>query len=130
MNQLRRFMYGRYGVDQFTRGLIIISVILTLLSSITRFLPLYVLAYIPLVYALFRTFSRDIQRRSQENIRYYNFVSSLKKRLINLKLTLIGTKTHKYYLCPQCKQTIRVPRGKGKIAISCPKCRREFVKRT
>jgi ribosomal protein L37AE/L43A len=61
---------------------------------------------------------------------YYKVADSVKRSLTNLKLSLVGTKTHKYYRCTHCRQLIRVPRGKGKICISCPKCRTEFIKRT
>lgn len=130
MNQLRRFMYGRYGFDQLSRDLVIICMLFTLISSITRFMPLYMLSYLPLIYAAYRIFSRDIQKRSRENQIYYQKTGVLKKKFTNARLLCFGTKTHKYYSCSQCKQLIRVPRGKGKICITCPKCRKEIVKKT
>lgn len=130
MNQFRRFMYGRYGLDQLSRALVIICMLFTLISSFTRFIPLYLLAYIPLIYAVYRMFSRNIPARTRENQIYCQMTGSLRKRFTNLRLLCVGTKTHKYYLCSHCRQIIRVPRDKGKICITCPKCRREFVKRT
>lgn len=130
MNQLRRFMYGRYGFDQYTRALIFISFFISLLSIVVRFLPLTILSYILLIYAIFRTASKNISKRSQENLIYFKLSGAVKNKFKNLKLTLIGTKTHKYYKCSRCSQIIRVPRGKGKICITCPKCRTEFTKRT
>jgi len=130
MNRFRSFMQGRYGVDQFGRALIVISLICSFATIFTRVLPLYILCYIPLAYAIFRLLSRNILKRSQENMVYNRISSAFRNKVKQIKLDLIGTKTHKYYHCPQCKQSIRVPRDKGKIAITCPKCRREFVKRT
>lgn len=130
MNQFRRFMYGRYGFDQLGRALIIFSLAISLIASFTRFIPLYPLSYILLIVALFRILSKNIQKRSQENMVYYKMTYAFRNKMKQIKLSLIGTKTHKYYHCPQCKQTIRVPRDKGKICITCPKCKREFVKRT
>jgi hypothetical protein len=130
MNQLRRFMYGRYGFDQYTRALVFLSLFLSLITTFTRIAPLFLVAYIPLIYAVFRTLSKNISKRSQENMAYYRIETAVKSKFSHSKMALVGDKTHKYYKCPQCKQTIRVPRGKGKICITCPKCRREFIKKT
>ncbi len=130
MNGLRRFMYGRYGVDQFSRALVILALILSVTASFTRYGILMILAYIPLCYVIFRTLSKNIHKRTQENVAYCRFADQVKHWFNSIKLSLIGTKTHKYYKCNHCKQTIRVPRGKGKICITCPKCKTEFVRRT
>ncbi|MBP1757119.1 MAG: hypothetical protein H6Q59_3517 [Firmicutes bacterium] len=130
MNWLRRFMYGRYGLDQFTRALIIFSLILSVITTFFRVPGLIIIAYLPFLYALFRALSKDYQRRTGENNAYLRLAGNVKNKLNHLKLWLVGTKSHKYYTCPKCKQTVRVPRGKGKIAITCPKCKNEFVRRT
>lgn len=130
LDSLRRFMYGRYGFDQLSRGLIILALIISVISSFLRFPYLVLLSYLPLAYAIYRTLSKNIARRTKENITYCRITGNVKKKMNNLKLILIGTKTHKYYKCRRCKQTIRVPRNKGKICITCPKCRSEFIKRT
>lgn len=130
MNQLRRFMYGRYGLDNYTRALIVVALILSLIGAFTRNGVLVLVSYIPILYAVFRMFSKNITKRSQENLVYCSMTQNLKNKFKNFKLSLIGTKTHKYYRCPRCKQMIRVPRDKGKISISCPKCRSEFIRRT
>lgn len=130
MNQIRRFMYGRYGFDQYTRALIFLSLFFSLIGTLTRFMPVLFLAYIPFIYGIYRTVSRNISKRSQENLRYSKMTGHLKNSLNKIKLACIGTKTHKYYKCTHCKQTIRVPRDKGKIRITCPKCKTEFIRRT
>jgi hypothetical protein len=130
MNQFRRFMYGRYGFDRLTRDIVILSMLVTFIGSITRLLPLYVLSYLLLFYALFRTFSKNIQKRYNENMAYSRITGPIGKKLHDFFLILFGTKTHKYYRCSHCRQTIRVPKGKGKICITCPKCRSEFIRKT
>lgn len=130
MNQFRRFLYGRYGYDRLTRDLVIVSMIFTLLSSFTGFTVLYILACFILLYAVYRTLSKNITKRSNENMVYQRMTAPLGKKSQDLFLTLLGTKTHKFYHCSRCRQTIRVPRGKGKICITCPKCRNEFIRRT
>ena len=76
------------------------------------------LAYILMGVVIFRMLSRNTYQRHKENRRYLNFLERLKDR------------EHKYFACPKCKQSVRVPKGKGKIAITCPKCREKFVKKT
>lgn len=130
MNRFRQFMNGRYGVDNFSRFLIYASVIITLIGTITRINVLVTLAYIPLVYSLYRIFSKDINKRIQENYKYFTIRDRYKHKYDQFIARVKGTKNYKYYTCPSCKQKIRVPKGKGKICITCPKCRAEFIKRT
>jgi phage FluMu protein Com len=106
------------------------AVILSLISLLTRNNLLILIAYIPLAYALLRILSRNIEKRTKENYTYCEIVRNIKVKFKNLLLILIGTKTHKYYRCGKCRQLIRVPRDKGKIRITCPKCKAEFVRRT
>jgi len=123
-------MYGRYGFDQLSRDIILFSLFITLIASMTRSSLLLWLAYIPLFYAIFRILSRDTQKRARENYIYADLIRKVKVRAKNTKLLLVGTRTHKFYRCKGCRQMIRIPRGKGKISISCPKCRREFISRS
>ncbi len=122
MNSLRQWiakiMQGRYGMDKLNWFLLWTSVILALVSL---FLPwpllrllLTVLSYIIMIWIISRCFSRQTYRRYKENTRFL--------RLLDRK--------HRYYSCPRCHQTVRVPRGKGKISITCPKCREKFTKRS
>jgi len=129
-NSFQRLMYGRYGFDQYSKGLIIVSFLLSIVATFTRFTLLILVSYIIFAYVIFRTMSKKIAKRSQENQIYYKLTFNLKTKLKNWKLVLVGTKTHTYYKCSSCKQLIRVPRGKGKICISCPKCKKEFIKKT
>ena len=116
----RHFMAGRYGTDKLNITILWIAVAVMVLSI---FLP-KVQLFLSLVYyglmilALFRTFSRNTYKRYQENRRYLQLLEQIKDR------------QHRYFNCPHCRQRVRVPRGKGKISISCPKCRERFVKKT
>jgi len=119
----RNFMMGRYGHDQLNKGLLISGLVLMLLGSILgRRVPLLsnlsLVAYIPLIWCIYRMYSRNIEARRRENAAYVRFFTHLKD------------KDHRYYHCPQCRQTVRVPRGRGKINIRCPKCGRQFIKTT
>jgi hypothetical protein len=130
MNRFRRFMYGRYGFDQLSQFILWMAIIVSFVGTISRFYVVTYAAYFILAYAVFRILSKNISRRTQENYKFMGVKNSIVGRLQKIKRTIGGTKTHKYYLCPNCKQTIRVPKGKGKISITCPKCRTEFIKRT
>jgi len=129
MNQFRKFMNGRYGFDQFSQALIFISLFFSVMGSFTRSGALLYLSYIPLVYGVFRILSKNINKRTEENYKVVNMVNSFKIRFLG-KRPEKGNQTHKYYNCPSCKQKIRVPIGKGKISITCPKCKTQFIKRT
>jgi len=128
MNWFRKFMYGRYGGDQLSRALLVLSFILLMLAG---FLPrslsiLSVIAYVPTFICMYRIFSKNIFKRRQENYKYLKFENSGTK-WFKQKLNVIkGSKTHKYFKCPDCKQSLRVPRGSGKISITCPKCKKTF----
>ena len=129
MNRFRKFMNGRYGFDQFSQALIFISLFVSVMGSFTRSSALLYLSYIPLVYGVFRILSKDINKRTEENYKVVNMVNSFKKKFLG-KRPAKGTQAHKYYNCPSCKQKIRVPIGKGKISITCPKCKTQFIKKT
>lgn len=130
MNRFRKFMYGRYGFDQFSQSLVILSLVISFIGTLTRSSILVAVSYIPFIYAIYRMLSKDINKRMKENYQYTMFINTVKGKFLKGKRNVTGTKTHKYYTCPKCKTTIRVPRGKGKICITCPKCRTEFIKRT
>ena len=128
MDWLRRFMYGRYGGDNLSRALLIFSFVLLI---IVGFLPksllgLEIIAYIPTVICIFRIFSRNIYKRQQENYKYLKIENNAKARFKNKLNRIKDSKTHKYFTCPDCKQKLRVPRGQGKISITCPKCKKTF----
>lgn len=130
MNLLRRFMAGRYGVDQFSLFLLILSIIFSFISRIFQFPPLMIIGYIPLVLSILRILSKDIQKRSMENYKFSMVMSPLYSKLLHLKKRIKDFKTHKYFRCPACHGQLRVPRGKGKIRVTCPKCTAKFIKKT
>ena len=135
-DKFNKFMQGRYGVDElsrFTMGAALVLIILTMfitmfnrnLGSIFDFLGIAAI-----VYAYFRIFSRNIQQRYAENQKYLQLTSKFRLRLKKKKNLMKQRKTHHIYSCPGCGQKVRIPRGKGKIEIECPKCHTKFVKRS
>ncbi|MBQ3137847.1 MAG: hypothetical protein IJB74_10265 [Clostridia bacterium] len=132
LNKFRQFMYGRYGGnDALNVFLIILGAVVTLVLSLffyrTPFTRL--IGLIPYGIALFRALSKNYEARIKENRNFLNFaepwIAFIKKKINQYK-----DKEHKYYACPQCHRTLRVPKGRGKIKINCPHCGKEFVKKT
>ncbi|SDL04979.1 6TM ABC transporter family protein [Natronincola ferrireducens] len=130
MNWLRKLMIGRYGGDQLSIFLLVLSMILTLISRIVRIPILITISYVPLFIAVYRIFSRNLQKRRMENYRFAIFVSPIYSKLKQVQSTIKGLKTHRYYRCTKCKAMLRVPKGKGKILITCPKCKDKFTRKT
>ena len=129
-DKMARFMYGRYGMDQLSRNLSLICLVLLIITMFVRNNVIYMIALVGIVYTYFRVFSRNISRRSQENEKYLKFHYKVVGKLNKIKFRITDSKTHRIFRCPSCSQKIRVPRGKGKISIKCPKCRIEFIKKT
>lgn len=119
---LRNFMMGRYGTDRLNMVILSVGLVASLLSIVLRTpvvdLVLFVLSYGMMFWAIFRTLSRNTYKRYQENRKFLQLVGRIKDR------------EHRYFDCPKCRQMVRVPRGKGKISITCPRCREKFVKKT
>jgi len=119
---LQRFMMGRYGTDKLNTALLCAALIIMVVNLFIHVnwlnWILILLGYVLWGLVIFRILSRNTYRRYRENRRYLLFLQRLKDR------------EHRYYDCPKCRQQVRVPKGKGKIAITCPKCREKFIKKT
>ena len=119
---LSHFMAGRYGNDKLNITILCTGLFLSLLSTWMKKpivnLLLVLLSYGLMIWAISRTLSRNTYRRYQENRRFLQAINRVKDR------------QNCYFDCPKCRQTVRVPRGKGKISITCPRCHEKFVKKT
>lgn len=128
--KVMQFMQGRYGADQFSRFLIYLSLILLVITLFCRNNFIYYIAVIVLFYSYFRMLSRNISRRYAENQKYLSLRYKVVGKFNWIRLRIKDSKTHRIFKCPSCSQKIRVPKGKGRISIKCPKCRIEFIKKT
>ena len=119
---LQRFMAGRYGTDKLNMAILCVGLGFTFLSMLIPVamvkLIFTTVSYGCMFLAIFRSLSRNIYKRYDENRKFLLFFQKLKD------------KDHRYYNCPRCHQQVRVPKGKGKIAISCPKCKEKFIRNT
>ena len=129
LQKLRQFMYGRYGGDQLSIAIFVLAVFFQIIYVFTRFLPLYLLSLLLYGIDIFRTISRNIPKRQAENRKFMSLIWKIKNFWGNLKCKFEELKTYKHFKCPQCGQKIRIPRGRGKVEIHCPKCSASFIKK-
>ena len=128
--KFRRFMIGRYGTDGLNQFLSILSLVLILLALLTKSSFLTLLGVIPLVLCYYRSLSRNISKRTEENYQFYDVKDRITGKIHGLKDQWANRKLYHYYRCPQCRQKLRVPRGRGRIQISCPRCGTQFIKKS
>lgn len=127
-DRLRSFMWGRYGFDQFSRFLMGVELVLCILGFFVRSRILYTWWVLIFVYVYYRMFSRNIAKRQAENQKYLQLKAKVMNKFHSEKRMFKQRKTHHIYKCPTCRQKIRIPRGKGRICITCPKCKTEFTR--
>ena len=134
-NALIRFMYGRNGFDPLNRFLFWVVLILDIASifmargesPLGGILSLVVTAAWLLL--LFRTFSRNLAKRREENQKFVSWWWKVKNKTAGAKARH-ADRDHKYFTCKSCGAICRVPVGKGKIVITCPKCRAQIQAKT
>lgn len=134
LNNLRmkfaRFMQGRNGVDQLSQFLNIVVMILLIVSIFTKSFILDWLPFVIMGYMYFRIFSKNIPKRSMENQKFCNMRYDFAIKKNKWKKEWEQRKIYRFFRCPMCHQKVRVPKGRGKICITCPKCRQEFIRRS
>ena len=119
-------MYGRNGVDELTVAVLALSLVVTFLAIIFNLPRLRFFYYISLAIAVYRTLSRDLLKRRRENEFLLEKTRLLSSRWRRQKQIFQERKTHRHFRCPSCGQTLRVPKGRGKIKIKCPQCGQQF----
>lgn len=130
MKWLQNFMRGRYGTDQLNFFLLIVAIVVMVLTTFLQIPYAMWLSILILMISYWRMFSRKTWKRSAENTKFLRIVYPITSRFRSMKKKWKDRKTHKYVKCPKCKQEMRVPKGKGEITVTCPKCRTKFDKRT
>ncbi len=128
--KMAQFMVGRYGTDQLNRAMLFGSIGFLVLSMFVFHTVFYAIGFALLILCNIRMLSRNFQARYKENQIYTKQVGKIKYFFSKVKYKKETSKTHRIFACPQCKQKIRVPKGKGKIMIRCPKCNTEFMKKS
>lgn len=129
-NALYRFMSGRYGNDSLNNFIMISALVFMLLNAFWwKNGIVYTVVWALLILNIFRSYSRNIYKRRMENSKFQTLVKPITKRF-GLAKKQKTDKEHRYFICPSCSQNVRVPRGKGKIVITCPKCGNKFERKS
>ena len=128
--KMQQFMVGRYGADELGRFISVSTLVCLLVSLFTKWRILYWIGLFLIFYTYFRMFSKNVSKRYQENQKFLTLRYKAVAKWSIMKKHFLERKIYRFYKCPQCKQKVRVPKGRGKICITCPKCRTEFVKKS
>jgi len=126
--KLMQFMQGRYGNDELGKA-IYWGILILLVLSLFGFRYGSRIALVLLIFYYFRFFSKNHEARRRENQIYLQKSYALRIKLTNWKQATEYRKTHKVFKCSKCKKKLSVPRGKGKIEVSCP-CGNRIIKKT
>ena len=129
-SSLYRFSYGRYGSDELSKFLLYGGLGLFLIYSITKVRFLYTLSLVMLIYNCYRSLSKNHQKRYMERQAYLVYKGKFDSKFALQKRKWNERKTHRFFSCPSCKTVVRVPKGRGKIEITCPKCHTNFIKKS
>ena len=128
--KFQQFMYGRYGTDDFSRFMLYTALGMMILNLFVRIQLLNTLALALLIYCYFRMFSRNIYKRADENRKFLEMKEQFLNTFRREKDHASQLKDYRFFKCPVCKLNVRVPRGKGKIKIHCPRCQNDFIKKS
>ena len=128
--KMQQWMQGRYGADELSKTLYIISLAFLILSLFSPLHFFYIPGLALMLWSCIRCYSKDLSKRMSEREAYLRLTGSIKGWFRLQRDKWKDRKTWRYFRCKQCKATLRVPRGKGKIRIHCPKCHSELDAKT
>ena len=132
--KLNQFMMGRYGQDELSRFSLIVFVVLALIGFLVRdgagrsVLNFLMLAVLVLWYL--RVFSRNFEKRRRENAVYLKYRNAVVRWFKSLKDRWTQRKDYRFFRCPSCHTLLRVPKGKGRVRLTCRKCQTSFERKT
>jgi hypothetical protein len=123
--RIHRFMMGRYGNDALNTALLYLAVFLNLLGIFVKTPVFGTLSLILLVYINVRFFSKNLAKRYAENQWFMNLTRGWRRASKAAALS-VQDREHRYLLCPSCRQICRIPKGRGKVELTCPACKKTF----
>lgn len=121
---------GRYGTDELTQFLIHTAIVILLFSLIRPLRPLYVISFMIMLWAVIRCYSKNMEKRYAERDRFLRYRQEIADEQAFRRRRWRDRKTHKYYRCKRCRAILRVPRGKGKIELRCPRCGASMIRKS
>lgn len=125
-----QFMAGRNGLDALNRFLLAVCIALVIVNLFIRSSVLHIAVYLVLILVYFRIFSSNLAKRGTENQKYLQLQMAFEQKTHQIREQFRQRKTHRFFRCPACHTNLRVPKGKGKISIRCPKCGEGFERKT
>ena len=126
---LRSLMAGRHGIDPLSIALVWVGLALYLLATVLQ-VPLLGLVSMALyVYTLFRIFSRNEQKRADENRRYTTLKTKIQTDGKQARTRFRNRKQYTYFRCPNCKAWLRLPRKAGVVTVTCGRCHNSFTQK-
>lgn len=128
--RMARFFYGRNGFDNLARACNLAAIVLLIINVFAQSMIIYLLWVVLFGYSVFRVYSKNIPKRYAENQKFLTMTEVPRKYFKLLTLQWRDRSVSRYYICKSCHQQIRVPKGKGRIEIRCPKCGERFIKKT
>ena len=129
-NTIQRFMYGRYGIDGLSKFMLIIAIVFSFASMIRILSWLSIPAFVLIILSYIRALSKNHAARRREENAFLKIKNKITSKFSFWKRRHADRKTHRYFKCKLCKSMMRVPKGKGKIEITCPKCKARVIKKT
>lgn len=128
--RFQQFMVGRYGSDKFSMFLSVVGLIFVFLGNFRELRAFYFVGLAIIIYGLYRAMSRNFEARRKELNWFLRVSEKPMQEFKLLKNKWRDRKTHRYFKCKSCKTVLRVPKNRGKIEVTCPKCRVKVVKKT
>lgn len=125
----QRFMSGRYGNDSLNVFLCICSLVLLVLGMFLSGI-LYYVGIALLIWSYYRMLSRNTQKRYAENLKYLSLKNRASAWASQRRVRFAQRGVYRYFRCPCCRQEIRIPKGRGRVSITCPKCKTQFIKKS
>lgn len=130
IERLNKWMTGRNGSDELGNAALLLSIVVLLINLLARTRWLAVIALALAVYSCWRTVSKNVAARRQENRLFLTKVGPLANWFKDPKASFAEARAYKHLTCPSCQKKMRVPRGKGKMRVTCPSCHKKFDARS
>lgn len=121
---------GRYGIDSLSQFIVGVAIVLTLLGFFTGWSILSTVALVLLILSLFRCYSKNLAQRSKENDTFQRLIEQPKRYLAVARKAWVNRKTTRYFKCKNCGTFLSVPRGKGKLRVTCPTCHEQSQRKS
>ena len=124
--KMMEWLRGRQGPDDlavFCTNLAIVVVVVNLFARVSL---LGWIALALIAYSMFRIQSKNLGSRARENEAFLKALGPARPWVQNPRAAWAELRTYKHVKCRSCRQRVRVPRGKGRLRVTCPRCKTKF----